>query len=199
MLLLCVQVVQYLEDNYIASQRSGNDKILLENEAKKYVTKGLVNVLKDIEVASLNIDQLLQMQTMAIDSMSDDVTLITSRLNSMKSQHLLTSLEEMKVSYTNTSNTTSNNNKNTTSTVRPDEDNLEASIRRIPVDYVQDTDIYDAEESVADTPVTGAGRRNGSVGGSSRGGGMGGEQGSGRDRLELPGLEPRRRISMEDR
>jgi predicted HAD superfamily phosphohydrolase YqeG len=56
--------------------------------------------LKDIEVASLNIDQLLQMQTMAVDSLTEDVSLIKSRLHGMKSQQLLSSLEEMKATST---------------------------------------------------------------------------------------------------
>jgi hypothetical protein len=74
--------------------------MIIENEAKQYITKGLTNVLKDIEVASLNIDQLLQMQSMAVDSITDDVSLIKSRLQGMKSQHLTASLDEMKVAYT---------------------------------------------------------------------------------------------------
>lgn len=92
-------MVQYLEDNYIASQRSGKDKLAIEDEAKRFVTKGLVSVLKDIEVASLNIDQLLQMQTMAVDSLTADVSLIKSRLHGMKSQQLTSSLHEMKAPY----------------------------------------------------------------------------------------------------
>ena len=89
-----------MEDNYIASQRSGKDKLAIENEAKRFVTKGLTSVLKDIEVASLNIDQLLQMQSVAVDSLTDDVSLIKARLHGMKGQQLTTTLDEMKVAYT---------------------------------------------------------------------------------------------------
>jgi hypothetical protein len=115
------QVVQYLEDNYIASQRSGKDKLAIENEARRFVTKGLVSVLKDIEVASLNIDQLLQMQTMAVDSLTEDVSLIKSRLHGMKSQQLLSSLEEMKATSTAPTNA-----------IQPQE---RVSVRTVKVDY----------------------------------------------------------------
>jgi hypothetical protein len=112
-----------LEDNYIASQRSGKDKMIIENEAKQYITKGLTNVLKDIEVASLNIDQLLQMQGMAVDSLADDVSLIKSRLQGMKSQHLTASLDEMKVPYTAAHSGTAAGTAG-------------ASVRRVEVDYL---------------------------------------------------------------
>uniref|UniRef100_A0A7S3HU60 Uncharacterized protein n=1 Tax=Spumella elongata TaxID=89044 RepID=A0A7S3HU60_9STRA len=122
------QVVQYLEDNYIASQRSGKDKMIIEEEAKRFVTKGLVNVLKDIETASINLDQLIQLQGLSIDSLNSDVSLITSRLHGMKSQHLTASLDEMKSPYIASSS----------STAVPAQRSAgpQKSVRKVEVDYL---------------------------------------------------------------
>jgi hypothetical protein len=82
----------------------------IEEEAKKFVTKGLVNVVKDIELAALNLDQLLQMQDMSLESVSCDVSLIKARLQAMKSQHLIGSLEEMKLPYVSAGSSSSGSN-----------------------------------------------------------------------------------------
>ena len=117
-----------MEDNYIASQRSGKDKMIIEEEAKRFVTKGLVNVLKDIETASINLDQLIQLQGLSIDSLNSDVSLITSRLHGMKSQHLTASLDEMKAPYIASSS----------STAAPVQGSAgpQKSVRKVEVDYL---------------------------------------------------------------
>mmetsp|Transcript_7471 Transcript_7471/g.12407 ORF Transcript_7471/g.12407 Transcript_7471/m.12407 type:complete len:196 (-) Transcript_7471:147-734(-) len=126
------EVVQYLEESYIASQRSGTDKIQIEKEAKEYVSKGLVNVLKDIELASLNLDQLIQMQTISIDSVTSDVGLIKSRLHGMKAQHLLTTMDEMKLPYGGGVGSSGQHQ-------HPQQDDVvvpAVSVRRVEVDYL---------------------------------------------------------------
>lgn len=99
--------------------------MIIEEETKRFVTKGLINVLKDIEVTSMNIDQLLQMQSLSIDSLTSDVSLIRSRLHGMKSQHLCTSLDEMKVPYS------------TSSSSAPGVQTGILSVREIEVDYAR--------------------------------------------------------------
>lgn len=91
------QIVQYIEGNYVASQRNGQDKEAIEKEAKAYIARGLVNIVKDIETASSNIDQITAMQELSIDSLTSQVSLVHSRLHAMKSQHLLNTLDEMKL------------------------------------------------------------------------------------------------------
>ena len=100
--------------------------MLIEEEAKRFVTKGLVNVLKDIEAASVNLDQLVQLQTLSIDSLSSDVSLIKSRLHGMKSQHLTASLDEMKIPYTSSSSGAAGSSSA-----------AKLSVREVEVDYVQ--------------------------------------------------------------
>lgn len=141
------QVVQYLEDNYIASQRSGKDKMIIEEEAKRFVTKGLVNVLKDIEVASMNIDQLLQMQSLSIDSLTSDVSLIRSRLHGMKSQHLNATLDEMKVPYSK---------RDPSASAQTNTNRL--SVREVEVDYAHRThdNNDEASQSARSTTITGS-------------------------------------------
>jgi hypothetical protein len=163
-------VVQYLEDSYIASQRSGKDKMTIENEAKQYITKGLTNVLKDIEVASLNIDQLLQMQSMAVDSIADDVSLIKSRLQGMKSQQLTASLDEMKVAYAAAPPSSSSSSSAVSG----------ASVRRVEVDYLPSSSGNRARAAESDLE--------------------GGAEGADESAASTAGpAEARRRVSIEER
>lgn len=123
--------------------------MLIEEEAKKFVTKGLINVLKDIEVTSMNIDQLLQMQSLSIDSLTSDVSLIRSRLHGMKSQHLNASLDEMKIPYSVTSQIPVHMQTSANTT--------RLSVREVDVDYARR--VHDASDEASQgqsTTITGS-------------------------------------------
>lgn len=55
-----------------------------------------MNILQDIEIAAININQLVDLQAVTLDSLTTQVDVIQGRLSTMKSQHLLSGLEEMK-------------------------------------------------------------------------------------------------------
>ena len=90
------QVIKYLEEAYQSAQRTGGDKVAVELEAKEYVAQGLAAVLGDIEAAAVTLDKTVDAHGTAIDSISSQVQLIQFRLQSMKQQQQLLSLEAIK-------------------------------------------------------------------------------------------------------
>ncbi len=87
------QIVQHLESEYT---RTGVDKENVEKEAKAFVAKGLINILQDIELAAINLNQLVDLQGTTLDSLTSQVDVVQTRLSTLKSQHLLYGLDEMK-------------------------------------------------------------------------------------------------------
>ena len=88
--------MKYLEGNYIAAQRSGSDKEAVQKEAQAYITKAMVNIFKDIDFAASSVDQLVSMQELSVNSLVNQIDMVQMRLHSLKGQHLLTTLDEMK-------------------------------------------------------------------------------------------------------
>jgi hypothetical protein len=76
--------------------RPGADKISVEMEAKSFVAKGLMNILSDIQIAAININQLVDLQATTLESLASQVDVVQSRLSTMKSQHLQYGLDEMR-------------------------------------------------------------------------------------------------------
>lgn len=75
------QVVQYLEGNYLSAT---TDKHVIEQEANTYLITALASVSSDIESAATNLDQLLALNSNAVDSLSNQVNLLHTRLRISK-------------------------------------------------------------------------------------------------------------------
>lgn len=95
-----------------------------------------MNILQDIEIAAININQLVDLQGVTLDSLTTQVDVIQDRLSTMKSQHLLSGLEEMK--HVSTSNT----NKKEENTQDNDVPTKDTKYKRVPMEERLVIDVF---------------------------------------------------------
>ena len=73
-------VIQYLEGAYLLAQHNKTDRSGIEKEAKLYLNEALVRVASDIDTTAANLEQLLVLELGAVDSLSQQVACVQSRL-----------------------------------------------------------------------------------------------------------------------
>lgn len=86
-----------MEGSYADAKESGNDKSPIVENAKSIVVKGLLTVMNDIESAANSLSRLVDLQTIAVDSIASNVEFVGNRLNNIKEQRKLNELDEMKI------------------------------------------------------------------------------------------------------
>lgn len=72
------KVVQYLESQYLFASELGHDKTKFHQESKEYLVKALYNVTTNINVIANSLDQVLEIQGNAIDSLTSQVASVKS-------------------------------------------------------------------------------------------------------------------------
>lgn len=88
-----------MEGAYADVQSSGSDKETIVQNAKSIVSKGLLTVIDDIDKASNALSQLVDMQSIAINSsISSTIEFIDHRLSDVQEQQSAAEFQELKCS-----------------------------------------------------------------------------------------------------
>lgn len=88
-----LQVVQYLEGNYLLAAHNKADRAPIEKEAKLYLNEALTRVAADIDTAAACLEQYLSLKTTAVDSLTQQVASLQSRMQLSKEQGARARLE----------------------------------------------------------------------------------------------------------
>jgi hypothetical protein len=97
--LILDAIIEKLENDYLTAQRLGKDRNAIEIEAKSSVSKSLLDVLNDIDVAATKINDLVGFQSLVVDNLSVQVEFAKNQLTSMKEKRLTQGLDEMSIFY----------------------------------------------------------------------------------------------------
>lgn len=90
------QVIQYLEESHMSAVAGeGGDRNSVEVEARSYLVEALLNITSDIDLAAANLEQIIELQTGAVDSLTNQVDLVRSQINHAKETDHVTSLHDM--------------------------------------------------------------------------------------------------------
>mmetsp|Transcript_21184 Transcript_21184/g.19295 ORF Transcript_21184/g.19295 Transcript_21184/m.19295 type:complete len:139 (+) Transcript_21184:56-472(+) len=74
------QIISQLESNY---QSAGNDitkQFKAKENAKRYLTETLINIATDLNTVAVSIDQCIDLQTQAVDTIASDINLFQQRM-----------------------------------------------------------------------------------------------------------------------
>lgn len=88
-----LQVVQYLEGNYLLAAHNKADRAPIEKEAKLYLNEALTRVAADIDTAAACLEQYLSLETTAVDSLTQQVASLQSRMQLSKEEGARARLE----------------------------------------------------------------------------------------------------------
>jgi len=95
------QVVQYLEESHMSAVAGeGVERSTVEVEARSYIVEALLNITSDIDLVAANLEQILELQTKAVDSLTTQVDLVRSQIIHTKENDHVSSLHEMTESRT---------------------------------------------------------------------------------------------------
>lgn len=88
-----LQVIHYLEGNYLLAAHNKADRSPIEKEAKLYLNEALTRVAADIDTAAACLEQYLSLEATAVDSLTQQVSSLQSRMLLSKEQGARARLE----------------------------------------------------------------------------------------------------------